>query len=151
MKALLTTVFLFTCSLLIGQNQVDNDSTIIHQLVQDAFDAVWSDMDTAALLKFHTKDFLLLEHGEVWNNDTIRVYQIKAGQRERRPERINRFEMIEVRSFPGVIYASYHNYAAFQEKGKELYQLQWLESVIAIETREGWRLKQMHSTRVPIN
>ncbi len=151
MKGLLLIVFFFSCSFLVGQNRVDNDSSIVHQLIQAEFDAVWSDLDTTALLEYHTEDFLLLEHGEVWNNDTIRVYQVKAGKRENRPKRINRFEMIEVRSFPGAIYASYHNYASFQENGKESFKLQWLESVIAIETKQGWRLKQMHSTRVPLD
>ena len=44
----------------------------IEQLVRDAFDEVWSACDTTALDRLHTTDFVLLEHGEVWTNDTIK-------------------------------------------------------------------------------
>ena len=151
MKSLLITSLLFSLSWLSAQNHIPNDSVIVHQLIQGEFDAVWSDLDTNRLLEFHTTDFLLLEHGEVWNNDTIRTYQAKSLRRPDRPKRINTFEMIEVRSFPGAIYASYHNFASFQQEGVEQFQLRWLESVIAIQTKNGWRLKQMHSTRVPVS
>jgi len=150
MKNTAILLFLFSAPCLFGQHHITNDSAIVHQLVQAEFDAVWSDYDTTRLLEFHTEDFILLEHGEVRNNDTIKLYQTRGLQRVDRPKRINSFDMIEVQSFPGAIYASYHNYASFQKEEKEVFKLQWLESVVAIETKAGWRLKQMHSTRVPL-
>lgn len=148
MKNLFLVAFLFIGFVSYGQNKVPNDSLIIHQLVQSEFDAVWSALDTNGLSNFHTEDFLLLEHGEVWTNDTIKSYQIRAIARPNRMERINSFKFIDVRSESGIIWASYHNYASFRKEGEEMSKRQWLESVVAIETKKGWRLQQMHSTRV---
>ncbi|MFT5916415.1 MAG: hypothetical protein ACI81T_002924 [Bacteroidia bacterium] len=133
------------------KGSVRNDSTIIHNLIQAEFDAVWSEYDTTGLSKFHTEDFLLLEHGEVWNNDTIKTYQKRGVLRKDRPVRTNRFEVLEARSSKDIIYASYHNFATMTKDGEVVGKYQWLESVVAIKTKGGWRLKQMHSTRVKIN
>jgi hypothetical protein len=44
---------------------------------------------------------------------------------------------------------AYHNYAEFVRADTLVAEAQWLESAVAVKTKEGWRLKMMHSTRVP--
>jgi len=70
------------------------DQAAVQQLVQDVFDNIWSGTDTAQVRRYQTEDFVILEHGEVWTNDTIRQWQL--GQLERKapdaPKRQNSFE-----------------------------------------------------------
>jgi hypothetical protein len=44
---------------------------------------------------------------------------------------------------------NYWNKAVIADKGEESSRA-WLESVLAIETESGWKLKQMHSTRIEL-
>lgn len=126
-------------------------SQAVEQLVQDAFDEVWSACDTTALERLHTTDFLLLEHGEVWTNDTIKNYQIGEAVRtaEQGYERQNSFDFIETVVDGKTVWTAYHNYAKWMKDDEVLFTGQWLESAVAIYTEEGWKLKMLHSTRVP--
>lgn len=123
----------------------------IEQLVRDAFDEVWSNCDTTALERLHTSDFVLLEHGEVWTNDTIKRYQIGEAVRtaEQGYERQNSFEFIETVADGKTVWTAYHNYAKWVKDDEVLFTGQWLESAVAVYTEEGWKLKMLHSTRVP--
>ena len=124
----------------------------VEQLIQDAFDEVWSNLDTSALARFHTDDFLLLEHGEVWTNDTIRNYQLRAQPRaaEEGHTRNNDFEFLETVADGKTVWTAYHNYGTWTKDEEVLFKLHWLESAVAVYTEEGWKLVMLHSTRVPM-
>ncbi len=140
---------LFITSTITSQNVTTKEQQTIKKLVQDAFDDVWSKYDTSKLKIHHTDDFLLLEHGQVWNNDTIANYQAKGLKRPART-RINSFEFIQFEKYGESIWAAYHNYASFTDGEGGIQKAQWLESIVAIKTETGYKLKMMHSTRVPI-
>lgn len=89
-----------------------------------------------------TDDFLLLEIGEVWDREFL-LSLVKPSQQERK----NHFSIISVERFDGVALISYWNKAVLSDKGEESTRA-WLESVVAVETEAGWKLKQMHSTRI---
>lgn len=129
-------------------NQADVEN--VQQLIQDCFDEIWSNLDTGKIDDFHTDDFLLLEHGELWTNDTIVNYQLRAAtqQADNPYERINTFDFIRSEIQGDAIWIAYHNYATFKRDTAILGHGQWLESAVAIETEEGWRLQSLHSTRV---
>ncbi|NER18368.1 nuclear transport factor 2 family protein [Spongiivirga citrea] len=120
----------------------------VQQLVQDVFDDVWSDYKKETLNKYHTKDFIILEHGEVWTNDTIADWCVRAAKRDQGVERINSFDFFKTEKTADRIWMAYHNYATFKGSQGES-KMQWLESVIAIKTDSGWKLQMMHSTRLP--
>ena len=90
----------------------------IKQLIQNAFDGVWSDLDSTKITEYHTDDFLLLEHGEIWNNDTIKNYLIKARQAEKKSDRVNKFEFIRFVKSKKSIWVAYQNYATLVEMAK---------------------------------
>ncbi|MEL7220071.1 MAG: nuclear transport factor 2 family protein [Bacteroidota bacterium] len=122
----------------------------VQQLIQHAFDEVWSALDTTSLARLHTDDFLLLEHGEVWNNDTIINYQ-----RNELPnmqavgyKRYNSFDFIETKVSPESVWVAYHNYAVWKIGEEEKGGMHWLESAVAVPTDEGWKLQMLHSTRI---
>ncbi|MEJ2258487.1 MAG: hypothetical protein P8X98_16150, partial [Woeseiaceae bacterium] len=89
-----------------------------------------------------TQDFLLLEAGEVWDMDFL-LSLVKPSDEER----TNYFSVISMERFGGIALINYWNKALIVDNGKESNRA-WLESVLAIETETGWKLKQMHSTRI---
>ncbi len=126
------------------------DAAAVKQLIQDAFDDIWSSMDSTTISKHHTDDFIILEHGEVWTNATIKGWMKKALTQERTSKRNNSFEYISVEQIDQEhIWVAYHNFANWTEDGKVLGEMSWLESALAVKTDEGWKLKMMHSTRKP--
>lgn len=131
-----------------AQNIQPKEEEAIQQLIQNAFDGVWSDLDSIKIAEYHTDDFLLLEHGEVWNNDTIKSYIAKARQTEKIPTRVNKFEFIRFVKSKKSIWVAYQNYATISRDGAVIANLQWLESAVAIKTKQGWKLQMLHSTRV---
>lgn len=125
------------------------EEEIAKELIQGSFDHIWGGVDSTAIPKYHTDDYIILEHGEVWDNDRIRVYIRGQHQRENRPLRKNRMEYISIEKYGASIQMAYHNYAEFYRADTLVSERQWLESALAVKTEEGWRIKMMHSTRVP--
>ena len=125
------------------------EEQIAKELIQGSFDKIWGGVDSTEIANYHTEDFIILEHGEVWDNDRIKAYIRSQHQRENRPLRKNRMEYISIEKYGASIQMAYHNYAEFVRADTLVGKGQWLESALAIQTTEGWRLKMMHSTRVP--
>lgn len=131
-----------------GQVSKETDETLIKNLVIESFDEIWSKLDSKNIEKYYTKDFLLLENGEVWNNDSIANYLDNAILRKPNPTRINAIEIIEIKVANSAAWVAYHNYATFSKDNKIIRNAQWLESATAILTENGWKLETLHSTRV---
>ena len=119
------------------------------ELIQGSFDKIWGGVDSTEIANYHTDDFIILEHGEVWDNDRIKVYIRGQHQRENRPLRKNRMEYMSIEKYGASIQMAYHNYAEFYRADTLVGKGQWLESALAVKTDKGWRLKMMHSTRMP--
>ena len=131
-----------------GQVSKETDKTLIKNLVIESFDEIWSDLNAKNIDKFYTKDFLLLENGEVWNNDTIANYLNNAILRKPKPKRLNTIEIIDIKIANGKAWVAYHNYATFSIDDKIVRKAHWLESAVAILTEDGWKLEMLHSTRI---
>jgi hypothetical protein len=149
MKTTLTAFFLFLATLpAFSQNTQTSDEQQVQQLIQDSFDAIFSEYDANQLDDFYTSGFLLLEHGELWDMEFIRGYLSKAKQNTDRPTRTNRFEFIKTVIEGNRAWVAYHNYATISKDGQVIRELYWLERATAIRTAQGWRLDMLHSTRV---
>lgn len=59
-------------------------------------------------------------------------------------------EYISVEKYGSSIQMTYDNFAEFYQQDSLVAKAHWLESALAVETDDGWRLKMMHSTWVPI-
>ena len=125
------------------------EETLAKELIQGSFDKIWGGVDSNEIANYHTDDFIILEHGEVWDNDRIKEYIRGQVQKENRPLRVNRMEYISIDKYGESIQMAYHNYAEFVRADTLVSKRQWLESALAVKTDAGWRLKMMHSTRVP--
>ena len=125
-----------------------NTDQIIKGLIEGSFEEIWSDLDTSKLTVYHTKDFILLEDGMVWNNDTIANYQVKALETRNSIQRHNRFEYIKIDRSKDKIWVAYHNYAHWTNEDQIIGKAEWLESAVAVKTKKGWKLELLHSTRI---
>lgn len=128
-------------------SNTNDDFKAVEQVVQYVFDDVWSDNKAELLTKYHTDDFILLEHGEVWTNDTIAKWCKRAKKRNQGIKRINSFDFFEAKKEGNRIWMAYHNYATIK-KDTISRKLQWLESIVAVKKDSIWKLEMMHSTRV---
>jgi len=125
------------------------EEQVAKNLIQGSFDKIWGGIDSNEIANYHTDDFIILEHGEIWDNDRIKEYIQSQLQRPERPVRKNRMEYISIEKYGSSIQLAYHNYAEFIQADSVVAKRQWLESALAVKTEKGWRLKMMHSTRVP--
>ena len=124
------------------------EEQIAKDLIQGAFDELWAGADSTQISTYHTDDFLLLEQGEVWDNDRIKDYMRQQLARPDRPVRTNRMEYIAIEKYGPSLQIAYHNFAEFTRAETLVGRAQWLESALAVRTEAGWKLRMMHSTRV---
>jgi len=141
---------IFSCS---PQAPVHNEKIsqeekkIAKDLIQGAFDDLWAGVDSTKILDYHTDDFIILEHGEVWDNTRIKKFMRGQLANENRAKRINIMDYISIEKYGPSIQIAYNNKAEFYVNDSLVGNGSWLESALAVETKDGWRLKMMHSTR----
>jgi len=100
------------------------------------------------IFNYYTEDFLLLEQGEIWDNEFIRNYFEQAKQEDSNPLRTNRFEFISTKIEGNRAWVAYQNYPTIIRAVQDPQNLHWLESATAVRTAKGWRLDMLHSTRI---
>lgn len=92
-----------------------------------------------------TTDVTILEHGIVWNLDTLRAYF-----KQPRPadfKRVNSFDFFQTEADGRMAFVSYHNTADIHANDKD-FMVKWLESAVLVRDGDKWRIKMLHSTRV---
>ncbi len=122
------------------------EESIAKQLIQGAFDDLWAGVDSTKIAKYHTEDFIILEAGEVWDNDRLKQFMRKQIAEVDRPSRTNEMDYLSIEKYGPSIQIAYYNYATFTRADTLLSHACWLESALAVPTKDGWRLKMMHST-----
>jgi hypothetical protein len=122
------------------------EKKIAMDLVQGAFDDLWAGVDSTKILDYHTEDFIILEQGEVWDNDRIKQYMRGQLAKEDRARRVNLMKYITIEKYGPSMQIAYRNYAKFYKEDSLVNNASWMESALAVETEVGWRLKMMHST-----
>lgn len=147
MKPLHTLLLLiFLSSNAFAQSRVKSQEQQIQELILQSFNEIWSDLNASKMEKFYTTDFLALENGMVWNNDSIRARLEVALHRNPLPQRENSIELISIKVFEGRAWIAYKNHARFTVDQKIVREAHWLESAVAVMTPEGWRLEMLHAT-----
>lgn len=124
------------------------EKQIAKDLIQGAFDNLWGGCDSTKILDYHTDDFVILEHGEIWDNNRIKKFMRGQLEKKDRPTRINKMDYISIEKYGPSLQIAYHNYADFVTGDTIQFKGRWLESALAVPTEKGWRLKMMHSTWV---
>lgn len=146
MKRIFSFLIMFIVATAIGQNSEKTDEDQIQNLIKDSFQGIFSDLDPQALDTYCTRDFLLLETGEVWDMEKMRNYVNKAGEQITEVKRINSFDFLEIKVEGKMAWVAYYNKAEFKQGDEVVREMNWLESATAIRTEEGWKLQLLHST-----
>lgn len=144
-------LFLFSCnssSETKPKDLIKEEKEAIKPLIQGAFDDLWGGLDSNKILDYHTEDFFILEHGEVWDNTKIKDWMKGMHARDIDYTRINKMDYISIEQYGNSITAAYNNHADFVRNDSILFTGKWLESALAVKTEAGWKLKMMHSTRI---
>jgi len=137
---------IFFTTISFGQTSIEIDKSHLKELIIKSFDEIWSKLNSKNIEKYYTKDFLLLENGEVWNNDSIANYLDNAILKKPIPNRVNSIEFIEIKVTKGMAWIAYRNQAILTIENKIVRKTHWLESATAILTENGWKLEMLHST-----
>lgn len=147
---LLALLFLASCQAPMEQKTeapiTEAEKQIAKDLIQGAFDDLWAGVDSTKISSYHTEDFVILENGEVWDNERIKEYMRKQLAVEDRAKRTNRMEYLTIDKYGKSIQIAYYNFAEFTRADTITGSAKWLESALAVSTKDGWRLKMMHST-----
>lgn len=125
----------------------EEEIQVAKDLIQGSFDDLWAGVDSTKIKDYHTNDFIILEQGDIWDNDRIKQYMRSQLERPDRPVRTNRMDYISINKYGPSIQIAYWNYAEFTQADTLVDKASWLESALAVKTEDGWRLKMMHSTR----
>lgn len=122
--------------------QLNNDT--LHQPIIRFFDGL-SLMNEDLLFEHTTKDFVLLEAGMIWNNDTLinRIRPLKNTNFERK----NSFTFLSTKQQGDIAWVSYWNQAIINRNGKTS-TLKWLESAVLVRQSGRWKIQLMHSTPI---
>jgi pimeloyl-ACP methyl ester carboxylesterase len=126
---------------LISQEEISSNEAL-HQPIIGFFDGL-SLIREDLLFEHTTKDFVLLEAGMIWNNDTLinRIRPLKNTNFERK----NSFTFLSTKQQGNVAWVSYWNQATINRNGKSS-TLKWLESVVLVREMGRWKIQLMHST-----
>lgn len=146
MKRTFQVILLLVSATVFGQNTDRSNEEQIKDLISNSFQEIFSDLDLQALDTYCTKDFLLLETGEVWNMERMRNYLKQARERKTKVKRVNSFDFIEIKVEGKMAWVAYHNKAEFLAGDELVREMNWIESASAILTEEGWMLQLLHST-----
>lgn len=130
--------------------QIAREIDTVKNLVIQSFEGVWSDLDATKIKQYHTSDFMLLENGVVWTNDSIADYLSRERKvaAARQYQRLNRFEFHKAVHNQHSIWVAYDNYGTWVSGQDTLGMAHWLESAIAVKEQGKWKLEQLHSTAV---
>jgi len=90
-------------SITAGEIQIAKD------LIQGAFDDLWAGVDSTKITTYHTDDFIILEKGDIWDNDRIKAYMRQQLSVENRPKRTNCMDFIAIEKYGASMQIAYWN------------------------------------------
>ncbi len=122
------------------------EKQIAKDLIQGAFDDLWAGVNSTKISNYHTDDFVILENGEVWDNDRIKEFMRQQLAITGRAKRTNKMEYLSIDKYGESMQTAYYNFAEFTRADTIAGNAKWLESALVVPTKDGWRLKMMHST-----
>ena len=121
------------------------EKNLIQGSVVRFFDAI-AYLDDNAMKTELTSDFTLIEHGLVWNADSL-INHLKP-MKGKQVTRINKLDFTKTEQHGDVAWIYYFNTAEISISEKKR-TVKWLESAVLIRKNKKWLLAQMHSTPLP--
>ena len=137
-------LFLLLPSSLLAQQVTSNDEEKIKNVIIQLFDG-FAQLDYTKITKQTTSDFMLLENGAIWNNDTIVKKITFTKNKYESFSRVNRIEFIRTEIRGNTAWTCFYNEANFRMDSTTR-SVRWLESAILIKQKKEWKVQQFHST-----
>ena len=143
-KPFLSLSFLLVTAICLQAQTQNNNSeqTKVNQTVTRLFDGIAA-LDMGMVGRHSTKDFLLLEDGEIWNLDTLasKLAPLKSISFSR----TNRLDFIRTEVKGTSAWVAYNNAADMTVNGQKK-SIRWLESAFLVKEGKDWKIRLLHST-----
>jgi lactoylglutathione lyase len=125
-------------------NAQKNDSAAIVQLLRDDY-ATMQNWDVAKHVSNCTKDYLLIENGEIWDlQREVASYKANANHII---DRTDSFHIIKVTVVGNMAYDVHHLRSVFLENNKSTIK-DWNENVVFRKEKGRWKIALIHSSRI---
>jgi ketosteroid isomerase-like protein len=131
-------------ALYVGSSQAGDDAAEVQQAIKDNY-AAYSGFDKQKYRATTTKDFILLENGELIDREGDVADMPEAGIGFRRKDHFN-FHSVKVEG--DFAYAVYELNSEIYDDVKGTRSREWLESAILRRADGRWKMALLHSTRV---
>ncbi len=137
-------LFLLLPSTLVAQQVASNEEQKIKEVIIQLFDGI-AERDIAKIAKQTTPDFMLIENGAIWNNDTL-VNKITWSKNNYKSfSRVNRIDFIRTEIRGNTAWTSFYNQADIKMDSTARF-VRWIESAVLIKENNEWKVQQFHST-----
>jgi hypothetical protein len=146
-----TPIFLFAFSFAVSlwaQKPFTKSQQTVQHTVIKMFDAL-SSRDSVSLKLYCTDDIALYEYGMIWNLDTLITKAIVLNTATDF-KRINTFDFINTTVNKNTAWATYNLQSEITSNGK-LRLIQWMETVVLVKDRKGWKIRVLHSSLIKRN
>jgi hypothetical protein len=147
MKKIVSVLVVFLISISYAESQVKKSESqqAVEQTVVKMFDAL-SNRDSLGLKEYCAADILLFENGMVWNLDTLIMRGVTLNKAADF-KRINTIDFIITTVNQNTAWTTYNNQADISSN--ENHRLaKWVETVVLVKNKNGWKIKLLHSTPV---
>ncbi len=114
----------------------------IQETIITFFDAL-ADLNNNGMKAAVTNDFTLVEHGLIWNIDSL-INHLEP-VRSMNMKRLNTINFVKTEQKGDVSWVVYYNTADVSVGDKQM-KWKWLESALLVKQDGKWRLKLLHST-----
>lgn len=104
-----------------------------------------ADLSIEQIKNTSTDDLIILEHGEIWNMDTVVAILNKL--KALKPVRVNSFDFIKTEVRDQTAWVAYQNKAIVTINGQKV-DYHWLESAVLVKQGNDWKIKMLQSTRL---
>ena len=124
--------------------QLKSEETKVQEAITTVFDGI-AHANFPEIKSVLADDFILLEHGEVWNQDSVSNIVARVGQKK--VKRINMLDFQKTEILGNTAYVYYWNTADISFNN-ETRRVRWLESAVLIKKNGAWKIQLLHSTRI---
>ncbi len=119
------------------------DESAVKRAVEGIFDGL-ATLDMEKVQAHSTSDILLLEHGVIWNMDSL-ADNIEWMKRASGFKRTNKLDFFKTEVNANIAWVAYENTADIEINGKVIH-VSWLESALVVKEKGKWKIRMLHST-----
>lgn len=146
MKNLLFTtiilILLVSCDSKKNEINHEKEKTNVQKVLSEYFNAL-AERNWEKLRSLSTDDMILVEHGLLWNNDSL----INVMEKYWVDYEVNySFDFIKTQVYENCAWAIYRNHGV-AKKENQILNIHWIENAIFIKELDVWKIRFINSTK----